>query len=105
MRRKVATLLPTSVHYKAHKICQRVSLTDLLDRVLPVKTRSAGEYKVPHPQRLRQMIWATSCRKDAERRKLIEATQPLLPPEEPNLCDNFISKEPGYFDRFHINFP
>ena len=24
--------------------------------------------------------------------------------DEPNLCNNFISKEPNYIDRFHINF-
>ena len=51
------------------------------------------------------MIWAISRRKDAEPQELIGATQPLLSSEEPNICDNFISKEPGYFDRFRINFP
>ena len=80
-------------------------LTDLTDRVLQVKTRSVGEYKAPPPQRLCRMIQAISCWKDAERWKLIGAIQPLLPPEEPNLCDNFISKEPSYFDCFHIDFP
>ena len=29
----------------------------------------------------------------------------MLPPEEPNLCDDFVSKEPGYFNCFYINFP
>ena len=28
----------------------------------------------------------------------------MLPPEETNLCDDFIFKEPGYFDLFQINF-
>ena len=64
-----------------------------------------GGYKVPPPQRLCQMIQAISCYKDAKRQTLIGATQPLLPPEELNLCNNFISKEPDYFDRFCINYP
>ena len=29
----------------------------------------------------------------------------MLPPEELNLCNDFISKEPDYFDCFCINFP
>ena len=31
--------------------------------------------------------------------------QPLLTPEEPDLCNNFISKEPDYIDSFCIHFP
>ena len=46
---KVLTLQPTSVHRKPHKIHQQKRLIDLLDRVLKVKTRSAGKYKVPPP--------------------------------------------------------
>ena len=42
---------------------------------------------------------------DAELRKPIEVTQPLPPPEEPDLCNDFISKEPDYFDRFCTNYP
>ena len=105
MRREVSTLPPTSVHCKAHKIFQRVTSIDLLDYGLQVKTRNAGEYKVPPPRILYWMICAISRQKDAEHRKLTGATQPLLPPEEPNLCDNFISKETRCFDRFHLNFP
>ena len=51
MRRKVPTLLPTSVHCKEHKIRKQERLTELLDPVLKVKTRTEGEYKVPLPQR------------------------------------------------------
>ena len=67
MERKVSTLQPTSVHRKAHKICQRVTLAQLSNHGLQVKTRSAEEYKFPPPRRLCQMIWAVSCRKDTER--------------------------------------
>ena len=104
MRRKVSTLQPISVHCKSHKICQRERSTDLLDPVLQVKTKITGENKVPLLQLLYKIIWAISRCKDAERRKLIGATQPLLPPEEPNLCNNFISKDPDYLDRFCSNF-
>ena len=31
--------------------------------------------------------------------------RPLPTPEEPDLCNNFISKEPNYIDCFCINFP
>ena len=31
--------------------------------------------------------------------------QPLPTTEQLDLCNNFISKEPGYIDRFCINFP
>ena len=67
MQRKVSIFQPTSMLRKAHKICQQVTPTDLLDHGLQVKTRSAREYKVPPPRRLCQMIWAISCCKDAER--------------------------------------
>ena len=93
------------MHRKVHKIQQHVKSTDISNHGLQVKTRSAGKYKFPQPIRLYQMIPAFSRQKDAERRKLTGTTQPLLPPEEPNLCNDFISKEPGYFDRFHLNFP
>ena len=72
---------------------------------MQVKSRSVEEYKVPPPRRRYQIIWAINHHRDAERLKLIKATQPLPPPEEPDLCNDFISKEPDYFDRFCINFP
>ena len=50
------------------------------------------------------MICAISRQEDANRQNLMGATQPLLSPGEPNLCDDFISKEHGYFDRFYLNF-
>ena len=43
-------------------------------------------------------------RKDAKLRKSIDITQPLPRPEEPELCNNFISKELDYIDRFCIDF-
>ena len=61
MQRKISTHWPTSVHRKAHKICQRVRSIDLLDPIIQVKTKSAGEYKIPPPWRLCWMIWAISC--------------------------------------------
>ena len=51
------------------------------------------------------MIWAIRRQNDAECQKLVGATQAVLPPKEPSLCDDFTSKEPRYFDRFQINFP
>ena len=104
-RRKVLNLRPTSVHCKAHKIRLRKRSKDLLECVLQIKTRSAGKYKVSPPRRLYQIIRAFICRNNIERHKLSGANHSVLPPEEPNLCDNFISKKPGYFDCFCNNFP
>ena len=88
-----------------HKIRKEERKTKLSDPVLKVKTRTKWEYKVPLPCRRYQMICAISHCKDAELRKCIEVTQPLPPPEVPDLCNNFISKESDYIDRFCINFP
>ena len=96
MRRKVATLRLTSVHRKAHKIHKQQRTRELLEPVLEVKTRTAGEYKVPPPCRHYQMICAINHRKDTKCQQLIEVTQPLPPPAEPELYNGFISKEPDY---------
>ena len=66
MRRKVSTLQPTSVHYKAHKICKELKKTGMINPVLKVKTRIVEEYKVSPPCRRCQKIWAISCRKNVE---------------------------------------
>ena len=51
------------------------------------------------------MNCAIHRRQDTERLEPIDLSQPLLPYEEPDLCNDFISKEPDYIDRFCINFP
>ena len=104
MSRKFPALQPTLEHCIVHKICKEERKTELLDPVLKDKARTKGEYKVPHPCRRYQIVCAINHCKDAELRKLFEVTKPLLPPEEPDICNNFIYKEPDYIDRFCIDF-
>ena len=51
------------------------------------------------------MVHAIHCRQDANRLELIDVSQPFLPYEKLDLCNDFISKELDYIDRFCINFP
>ena len=51
------------------------------------------------------MIRAIHCRQVAEYLESIETSQHIFPYDEPDLYNDYITKEPDYMDRFHINFP
>ena len=51
------------------------------------------------------MIRAIHCCQVAKHLELIDLSQHILPYDEPDLCNDYITKEPDYMDRFHINFP
>ena len=51
------------------------------------------------------MIRAIHRYQVAEHLKSIEVSQHILPYDEPDLYNDYISKEPDYTDCFSINFP
>ena len=70
-----------------------------------VKTRNDGEIKFPPPRRQDWMIRAIHRCQVAEYLESIEVSQHILPYDEPDLYNDYISKEPDYIDRFSINCP
>ena len=78
-------------------------MTSLPD--LKVKTRSVGGTKFPSPRRRDQMIRAIHRRQVTKHLDLSDLSQHILPYDEPDLYNDFITKEPDYKDHFYINFP
>ena len=72
---------------------------------MKVKTKSDGETKFSYPRRRDQMICAIRCRQVVEHLESINLRQHILPYYEPDLYNDYITKEPDYMDRFYINFP
>jgi len=72
---------------------------------LKVKARNKGEIKLPSPCRNNQIFCAVNCRQDASSQAPTDVKQPFLPYSEPDLCNDYILKDPEYIDRFCINFP
>ena len=93
----------TFLRRKPLKIRQDTSTTSLLD--LKVKTRSVGETKFHSPCRQDRMIRAIHCCQVAEHLDLIHLSQHIVPYDEPDLYNDFITKVSDYKDRFYINFP
>ena len=72
---------------------------------LKVKTRNDKETKLPPPHRQDRMICAIHRRQVTEQLESTAVSQHILPYDEPDLYNDYISKEPDYVDRFCINFP
>ena len=72
---------------------------------LKVKTRNDGETRFPPHRRRDHMICAIHCRQVAEHLKSIKISQHILPYDEPDLCNDYISKDLDYVDCFSLNFP
>ena len=51
------------------------------------------------------MICAINLRKDATCHESTKMKPPFLPYDEPDLCNNYILKDPEYIGRICINFP
>ena len=51
------------------------------------------------------MSRAIHCRQVAEHLDSIDFSQHILTYDEPDLYNDYITKEPDYKDRFYINFP
>ena len=73
--------------------------------VLKVKTRNNGETKFPPPHRRDRMICAIHCQQVVEHMESIEVCQHILPYDESDLYNDYITKKPDYTDCFCINFP
>jgi hypothetical protein len=90
---------------KPWKIRKDTNTTNLPNMVLKVKTRNNGGTQFPPPRRCNRMICAIHRRQVAEHLKSIKINQHILPYDEPDLCNDYISKDLDYIDRFNINFP
>ena len=60
--------------------------------------------KLPPPRRRDQMICAIHCRQVAEHLESIEISQHILPYNELDSYNDYITKERDYMDCFRINF-
>ena len=88
---------------KPLKIRQDTNTTSLPD--LKVKTRSVRWTKYPSSRRQDRIIRAVHRRQVAKQLSLSDLCQHILPYDEPDLYNDFITKEVDYKDRFIINFP
>ena len=71
---------------------------------LKIKTRNDNKTKFPPPCRQDRMIGAIHRCQVSEHLKSIEVSQDILPYDELDLYNDYISKEPDYMDRFCMNF-
>ena len=72
---------------------------------LKVKGRNKGKTKIPSSCRQKRMIRAINLCQDATCHESTKMKPPFLPYNEPDLCNNYILKDPEYIDRFCNNFP
>ena len=66
--------------------------------------RNKGKTKIPSPRRQNRMICAINLCQDATRHESKKMKPPLLPFDEPDLCNDYILKDPEYIDRFVLIF-
>ena len=88
-----------------HKSWHKTITANMPNLGMEVKGRHKGEIKFPSPCRRNQMLCAIHRCQNANRQEHTKISQPFLPYDEPDLCNDYISKELGYNDRFCINFP
>ena len=72
---------------------------------LEIKGRNKGETKFPSPRRHNRMICAINRRLDASCQEPTDVKKGFMPYDEPDLCNDYILKDPEYIDHFCINFP
>ena len=73
---------------------------DTSPTALKVKARNEGATKFPPPRRRDRMIRAIHHRQVAEHLK-----STIIEYDEPDLCNDYISKDLDHVDRFSLNFP
>ena len=72
---------------------------------MKVKGRNKDKTKVPSPCRQNQILCAINLCQDTTCHKSTKMKPPVLPSDEPDLCNDCILKDPEYIDCFCINFP
>ena len=84
---------------------QKITSTDNSKLGLKIKIKSGKKVvtKSPSPCRRDWMLCAIHCRQNHQDKNKIN--QSILSYDEPDLCNDYISKEPGSNNRFCINFP
>ena len=81
----------------------RLTLTNNSNPDLEIKSRHIDATKSPPPRRQNQMLCAILCRKNLQGKN--ENNRYIPSYNEPDLCNNCISKEQGRNERFCIKFP
>ena len=72
---------------------------------LKVKGRNKRKAKLPSPHQHNPMICAiNSCRDASCQARTYRSEKTFLPDDEPDLCNDYILKGPGYIDRFVLTF-
>ena len=71
---------------------------------LEVKARNKGETNSPSPRRHNRIICAINYHRDATCQKQTDVKQTFLPYHEPDLCHDYILKDPEYIDCFYFKF-
>ena len=91
------------LRHKPSKTRWNANTTSLPD--LNVKTRSVKGTKYPSPRRRDRMTWVLHRRQVREQLHLSNLDQHILPYDEPDLYNDFITKDTSQPSRFIINFP
>ena len=88
-----------------YKLQNKNASTNMPNLGLEVNDRNKGETKLPSCRRCDRMLHTIHCRQNTNCQEATNISQPSLPYNEPNLCNDYIFKALGYNDRFCINFP
>ena len=85
-----------------HKSRTKGTPTDNSKPELKINSRKKGVTRSPPPQRLNRMLCAIHRNKNCQDKNKID--QSIFSYDEPNLCNDYISKEHGSNNRFGVNF-
>ena len=85
-----------------HRVQTKRTTTNNSNPDLKIKGRKLGTFKSPPPQRLNCMLCTIS--RQENRQDINDNAEYVLSYDEPDLCNNYISKEQDSADRFFINF-
>ena len=102
-------------HNRRHSFTQRIPWkirADTKSQTVPCKdfkVKTSGnnkvKFKFPPPRRQARMDCALYRRQVATHLASLQANQHILPYDEPDLCNDYISRDADYNDCFTINFP
>ena len=93
-------------HTFVHRKSQNKNTSTYIPNLgLEVKGRNKGETKLFSPCRRDRMLCALHHRQNNNFQEPTNISQPFLCYNEPDLCNDYIFKKPGYGDRFCISFP
>jgi len=92
-------------HTFVHRNSQNKNTSTNPNLELEIKGRNKKETKFPSSCRPDWRLCVICYYQNANHQEPTNISQPFLPYNEYNLCNDYISKEPSHDDRFCINFP